>query len=93
MKLKIGKFQEGGQMMPEEAPMAPEETPAPQGSADPLAQLVEMAMQALQTQDGQMALQVCDALVQLVQQAQGGAASEGEPVFKRGGKISYRIKH
>jgi hypothetical protein len=39
-------------------------------------QLAQMAQQALQANDGQMALQVCDALLQLLQQAQGGAPAE-----------------
>ena len=56
-------------------------------------------MQAVQTNDGQLALQVCAALVQL---AQGGAgapagapaegAPEGEPVYKKGGRLAYRKK-
>ena len=91
------KFQEGGPMEgPEMAPeQAPEVAPMPEqeGSQDPLMQIAQMAMQALQTNDGQLALQVCDALLQLLQQAQGGApqAPQGEPVYRRGGKLAYRI--
>jgi hypothetical protein len=48
-------------------------------------------MQAVQTNDGQLALQVCQALVEL---AQGGggepapAAPEGQaPVYRKGGRL------
>ena len=94
----VPRFQEGGTMaepMPEEqAPMAPEEAPAPeQGSGDPLMQIAEMAMQALQNQDCQAAMAVCQGFIQLIQQAQGGAeaAPQGEPVYRAGGKLSRRI--
>jgi hypothetical protein len=50
-------------------------------------------MQALQNQDCQTALQVCQALVQLMQQAQGGQpAEQGEPVYRRGGILVRRIR-
>lgn len=96
------KFQEGGAMpedpaMTEDMPVegeAPVEE-APQGGGDPLMQLAEMAAQALQSQDCNIAMQVCQAFMQLVQQAQGGGApaGQGQPVFKRGGKLAYRIKN
>ena len=106
----VRKFQEGGAMAPEEAmgpeagaPM-PEEGGAPEGGApaggDPmemLMQLAQMAMQALQSQDANVAMQVCEGLVQFVQMVQGGgegAAPEeqGEPVYRRGGTLVRRIK-
>lgn len=68
--------------MPAEA--APAETaPAQQ---DPIAMLAEMSMQALQSQDCQMAMQVCEGFVALIQQMQGGAPAQ-EPVFRKGGKM------
>ena len=94
----IKKFQEGGA-----APTAaPAGAPAG-GEQDPIQMLVEMAMQALQGQDCQMAMQVCEGFVALIQQAMGGGqapvgqapvgqAPEGEPVFKKGGKIAGRKK-
>lgn len=106
MKLspKIKKFQEGGAMKaaPVEDPsMDPnaegamtEGAPAQEGQ-DPLMQLAQMAMQALQSQDCNMAMQVCQMFVQMLQQAQGGGAPaepQGEPVFRKGGRFSYRIK-
>lgn len=89
MKLKF--LQEGGQMAPEAAP----------AEQDPMVQIIQMAQQALEAQDGNMALQVCDALVQMAQQAapapagpEGGEpepAPEGEPVFGKGGKLLRRV--
>lgn len=99
MKVKITKFQEGGQMTAQEAP-APAPAPAaapeqPQGE-NPIMQIAQMAMQALQTGDCQAALQVCEAFIQLIQQSSGESASEeapqGEPVYRQGGILSRRIK-
>ena len=101
------KFMQEGGAMP--APEAQEPQPAPeqapeQGGGDPmqmLMQLAQMAMQALQGQDPQMAMQVCEGLVQFVQQIQGGqgapeeggapAEPQSEPVYKKGGKLCKRI--
>ena len=93
--MKLGrKFQEGG-AMPAGAPAA-----APQGGEDPMAMLMQGAEQALQTQDCQIAMQVCQMLLEL---AGGGAPAEaapaeaapapaeGEPVYRRGGKLLRRI--
>ena len=99
MKLKF--LQEGGAMgMPAEDPnAAPAAAPtsgaeAQGGSEDPIMMLAEMAAQALQANDGEMALQVCQGFLELVQQmAQGGgeqeAAPQGEPVYRKGGKLAY----
>lgn len=92
------KFLQEGGAMPSEDPTMAEEMPveqeAPQGGQDPLMQIAQMAAQALQTQDCNLAMQVCQAFIQLVQQAQGGtpAEAQGEPVFRKGGKLAYRIK-
>lgn len=93
---KVKKFQTGGaieQSAPEEVEQMPAEQAAPQ-QQDPMAALVEGAMIALQNQDCQTAMQVCQALVQLVQQAAGPApeAAQGEPVFRKGGVLVRRIK-
>lgn len=106
MKLKpnyVRRFQEGGPMPAEDPAMAEgapmEEAPAgpEQGGGDPLMQLAQMAMQALQGQDCQAAMAVCEGFIQLVQQAQGGGAPqgpapEGEPVYRRGGKLVGRLR-
>ena len=89
---QIKKFQEGGAMPAEGAPVeqAPEGgAPVEEGGEDPLMQLAQAAMQALQSQDCQMAMQVCQAFVQMIQQAQGGAPEQpqGEPVYRKGGKL------
>ena len=92
------KFQEGG---PAPAPAAP--APAPEGGAapmeaqeqNPLIQIAQMAMQALQTGDCEIAMQVCEAFIQLVQASSGGGAPEedqGQPVYKKGGILVRRIK-
>lgn len=84
---QIKKFQEGG-AMPAEAPMAAEATPVEGAAAqqDPIAMLAEMSVQALQSQDCQLAMQVCEGFVSLIQQMQGGAPAQ-EPVFRKGGKM------
>lgn len=103
-KKPVGKFQQGGPMPAEDPGMAAGDpgmeggAPAPEqgGGQDPLMQLAQAAMQALQTQDCNIAMQVCQGFVALLQQAQGGApagqAPEGEPVFRKGGVLVRRIK-
>ena len=95
----IRKHQAGGEMAPAEEPMAPEggapeAAPADGAGQDPMMMLAEAAAQALQAQDCQIAMQVCQGLVALVQQMAGGAPQEpqGEPVFKKGGVLLRRIK-
>lgn len=83
-------LQEGGAMAPAEAPAeapAPEEA-APAGGS-PEEQIMAACQQALESQDCQLAMQVCQALLQM---AGGGAAPtqapEGqEPVYRKGGKL------
>ena len=94
MRLKnIGKFQEGGAMPPQDPAAA-------QGAQDPMAMILEGAMQAIQSQDCQIALQVCQALAEMAgagaQPAPEAAApatpEEGEPVYRTGGVLVRRIK-
>jgi hypothetical protein len=100
MKVFVKKFQDGGAVAPEtEGQGVPQEGAAPEqqgGQEDPLMQIAQMAAQALQSQDCQTAMQVCEAFMQIVQQAQGGApqeeAPQGEPVYRRGGTLVKRIK-
>lgn len=88
------KFQEGGPM--------PAEDPAAQGGGDPMAQLVQGAAEAVQTGNCDVALQVCQMLMEL---AGGGGApagpapeeaapapAEGEPVFRMGGSLVRKIR-
>ena len=73
----------------------------PEGGQDPTAMLMQGAEQALQAQDCEIAMQVCQMLLEL---AGGGAApaeaapaeaapapAEGEPVYRRGGRLVRRI--
>ena len=97
------KFQQGGPVVAPaegtEAPVsqgeAPEE-PAPEegGQEDPMMQLTQLFAQGLQNQDCQMLAQGAQMFLQLVEQLQGGGAEEpqGEPVFRKGGRLAYRIK-
>ena len=91
---EVQKLQEGGAVegAPVEDPnAAPEAAPAPQGGEDPMQQLMMACQQALESQDCNLAMQVCQALIQMI----GGgapaepAAPEGQqPVFRKGGKLA-----
>ena len=93
----IKKLQEGGEMAPppEAAPEAgAPEAGAPEGG-DPTAQILEAAMAALQNQDCNLAMQVLQALVQMLGGGapEGPAAPEGQaPVFRKGGKLAGWVK-
>jgi hypothetical protein len=99
---KVARFQEGGPMAP--ADQAPQGAPAgamspeaPQQGGAP--DLQGMLMQAYETQDPQLALQVVNMIVEEMQAAQGGGAPQGgmpgakngmrmpTPVFRRGGTL------
>ena len=87
------KFMQEGGVAPDAA--QPEEvSAAPEQGPDPMEQILQAAAQAVQTQDAQLALQVCQAIVEM---AGGGAqeapaAPEGQqPVYKKGGKLSKWI--
>lgn len=97
------KFQQGGPVgTPAEGTEAPvsqgeaPEEPAPEegGQEDPMMQLAQLFAQGLQNQDCQMLAQGAQMFLQLVEQSQGGGAEEpqGEPVFRKGGRLAYRIK-
>ena len=91
---EIKKFQEGGEMAAEGgAPVeaAPAEG-APTEGGDPMEQILMACQQALETQDCNLAMQICQAIIQM---AGGGAqeapaAPEGAaPVYKKGGRLAY----
>ena len=86
---KKRKFQQGGAM---EAPAAPEEAQEEAQGQDPMMMLAQGAAQALQSQDCQMAMQVCQGLLQIIQQMSTPEPEQGEPVFQKGGKLLRRIK-
>lgn len=96
MKIKI--LQEGGQMQaepaaPEAAAPAQQGAPAEAGSPEEvLMQIAQTAMMALQNQDCEAAMAVCQAFVQMIQEQQGGATeTPQEPVYRAGGKLVRRI--
>lgn len=79
----LGWKQEGGTMVPSEEPAAAD-------AQDPMMEILNMAMQAVEAQDPQMAMQVCTMLVEM---AQGGAAepmpeeAPMEPEMAMGGEF------
>ena len=93
----IRKFQEGGPVQDPNAAPPAEAAPAeaaPEGG-DPTAQILEAAMAALQNQDCNLAMQVLQALVQMLGGGapEGPAAPEGQaPVFRKGGKLAGWIR-
>ena len=89
----IGKFQEGGPA-PEAAPA--EEAPAPeQAGGSPEEQIMMACQQALESQDCNLAMQVCQAILQMMgggAPQEAPAAPEGQqPVYKKGGRLSKWI--
>ena len=97
------KFQQGGPVnVPDDGTQEPvsqeeaPEEPAPEegGQENPMMQLAQLFAQGLQNQDCQMLAQGAQMFLQLVEQSQGGGAEEpqGEPVFRKGGRLAYRIK-
>ena len=92
--MRIKRFQEGGAMSPEEQNAQAQGQPqgSPEGEAqgqeqDPMAQILAAAQSAVESNDPQMALQVCAALVQLAQGAQGGQPQQAPAYQKKGGKM------
>ena len=95
MKFKnIGKFQTGGAVPPQDPAAA-------QGGGDPMQEILAGCQQAVETQDCQIALQVCQVMLEMA----GGAAApaeaapapapaeaQGEPVYRAGGRLVRRIK-
>lgn len=91
----VTRHQDGGTIPPEQNTTSPEQAPAEQGK-----DLQSMLMQAYQSQDPQMALQVVNMIVE---QMQGGASGQNatqgsvpaarngmqlkSPVFKKGGVL------
>lgn len=96
------KFQQGGPVdAPAEGagePVSQEEVPEEQapaegGQDDPMYQLVQIFVQGLQNQDCNALAQGAQMFLQLVQQQQEGGqeAPQEEPVFRKGGRLAYRI--
>ena len=86
MRIKEIKFmQQGGAMAaPEATPAAgtPEMSGAPQGGAEE--QIMQMAAQLIQEIGPEAAMMLAQAIMQLLQEGQG------QPTFKRGGKLAKK---
>lgn len=85
----IKKFQEGG--------AAPEAAAPQQGGEDPTAMLMQGAQQAVQNQDCQIAIQVCQMVLEMLggapaEEGRPKAAPQSEPVYRRGGRLVRRIQ-
>lgn len=94
-------MQQGGPApAPQDAPAAapaegvPVEGGAPEGGAqDPMQQILQVAAQAVQTQNCEAAMAVCQALVQAMQGGMGpGEAPQEEPTFARNGSKLRRVR-
>lgn len=94
-------MQQGGPApAPQDAPAAapaegaPVEGRAPEGGAqDPMQQILQVAAQAVQTQNCEAAMAVCQALVQAMQGGMGpGEAPQEEPTFARNGSKLRRVR-
>jgi hypothetical protein len=76
--------------------MGMEGAPAPEeGGGDPLTQILQVAAMALQNQDCEAAMAVCQAFIELAQGGGQGApapAPEGEPTFARYGAKLVRVR-
>lgn len=90
----VSKFQDGGAAPAGGAPQggAPAPGGAPGGDPsqggggqDPVMQLAQLAQQALQSQDCQAALAVCQGFMSLIQSAQGGGGAPGGDPSQGGG--------
>ncbi len=92
--MKIKKYQMGGEM-PAGAP-APETTSAPAGGNDPIMEIAQIFSQGLHTGDCNLLAQGAEAFLMLLQQASApapmDAVPQGQPVFKKGGKLIGRKK-
>ncbi len=93
MRLKnINKFQEGGAM-------PPQDPTAVQGGGDPMQEILMACQQAIETQDCQIALQICQIMLEMagspapaeVAPAPAPAEAQGEPVYRKGGQLVRRI--
>jgi hypothetical protein len=83
---RVNKFQMGGEMPAEGGQMAPapQGAPAQGGAPDIEGMLAEYA----QSRDPQLAVAICDTLVQMMS-AQGGQAPQGAQSMRNGGRMNY----
>jgi hypothetical protein len=79
-KNNVAKFQMGGEMPAEGGAPAP----APQGGQP---NVEEMLMQYAQSRDPQLAVAICDMLVEMMAAQQGGG--QPAPAMRNGGRMNY----
>lgn len=83
--MKLKKFQMGGVVS---------DAAAPAPAQDPMAEIVNLFMMGLQNQDCQALAQGAEMFLALIQQANApapvDAAPEGQPIFRKGGRVVYR---
>lgn len=85
----VKKFQEGGAMAAPAAPAPTEQAPAAPAGGDIESMIAEYA----QTRDPQLAVAICDMIVEMMAQGQGGAPQGGAsaegavPAGKKGMKM------
>ena len=92
--MQIKKFQMGGEM-----PITNTAAQAPSTETngnDVIMQIAQLFAQGLQSGDCNLLAQGAEAFLMLLQQASAPApmeaAPEGQPVFKKGGKVVKRVK-
>lgn len=92
MKIKfknVQKFQEGGAMPPQEEQMPPQE--AQQGGGeDQLAQAAQQLVEMLMQQVGDP--QAVSAILQMALEMVQSQGQQGQPVYRKGGILAYKIK-
>lgn len=100
MKFKVNdqrfvKFMQEGGVAPEAAP-AEQAPAAPEQGGSPEEQLLMACQQAVETQNCELAMQVCQAVLQMLgggAQEAAPAAPEGQaPVYGKGGRLAYWTK-
>ena len=90
---------QGGGAAPQDASQgaAPDQSGAQGGGQDPMAQILQVAAQAVQNQDCQAAMALAEGFMALVAGPEQGAsappqgAPEGEPVYRKGGTLLRRV--
>ena len=86
---KTQKFQEGGAVQPTTGNSAP----TPEEGGDPITELVTLAQQAIESQNCEAAMAVCQGFMMLVTQSapsETAPPTTGEPVYKKGGTLLRR---
>lgn len=95
---KVARFMQQGGAAPvpqDPAAGAPMEGGAPEGAqaGNPMEQILQVAAQAVQTGNCEVALAVCQAIMEAAQGGMGpGEAPQEEPTFARNGSKLRRVR-